>query len=163
MATWISKHTVAYALGLAAAFAIGGGVGRATVTPKPVTVEIPPPSLKVVSKQLRQQYCVQNKAFVEFQNPADHNVRRQVDVFRVEGTPLSESGIICLLEGEISESTRENDFKTVVRSPFTKALIVADGGEAEFVSLEFATALSKAESHYQAMKSHGSTPRLTAQ
>lgn len=165
MATGISKRNAAYALGMAVVFMMGGVVGRATDNPAPAAVqlEIPPPSLREISKQLLKHYCMQNKAFSEFQSPSDPNVRRQVDVLRVEAVPLSESGIICEVEGEMSESTRERGFGTVVRSRFTKALIVADGGEAEFVTREFASALSKAELYYQANKSQASRPGDTAQ
>lgn len=165
VATGNFKRKATYALGMVVVFIMGGVVGRVTDTPAPgaLQLEIPPPSLRVVSKQLLKRYCMQNKAFSEFQNPDEHNVRRQVDVLRVEAVPLSESGIICELEGEMLESTRESGFGTVVRSRFTKAFIVTGGGQAQFVSKEFASALSKAELEYQAFKSQASQPGHTAQ
>lgn len=140
----ITPRQAAIRFGIAAiCLTIGVFAGRATVeqVPPPETEVIPPFSTKTMGDQLRVSWCVQNKAFSDYSRSDDHSVRRDVYTQRVQATPLSDRGLVCSIRGTVTETYYPAG--RVTRTEFNKVLIVALNGDAEFVTEEFALALSQ--------------------
>lgn len=105
------------------------------------TVVVPPLSALKVHNDWLRRACSSSKAFASLVAPAEDLETRTVSEFRpsrVVAEPLSDRGILCVVEGELLTQT------PTVRSrgeKIRRILLVAVTGESEEISPEFAEQL----------------------